>query len=169
MRRNADTYTQKHSHSTFPFIPWSSSLSTVGTGTPHVRSLVTGLGRSPERMRASTISPSWLMTAFGDHLPSAQRRFTHASVFGWSTSSLTYICAEDLVVTVCSLLMRQRGLMRSIASSVRAQTSHWSPRASWWCTHRSENDTEIRRWTHVCATVRACTLYETVCEESRCM
>lgn len=116
-------------HNTFPLITSSSSLS-IGTGTPHLRSRVKGVGISPALTRASTISPSELITEFGDHFPSLDRRFIHSSVRGCILSSFIYMWVEILVVTTCVLSTRHRGLINSTASSVLPQLSHWSPRAS---------------------------------------
>ena len=115
--------------STFPFIPCISSPST-GTGTPHCRSLVTGVGNKPAFRRSSTISPSLLITALGDHLPPFHERLIHSSVRAWNSFNLKYIWADFLVVTLWVLSTRQRGLMSSTASKVRLHPSHWSPRAS---------------------------------------
>lgn len=112
-------------------MPSCSFPSTCGTGTPHVRSRVTGLGRNPAFRRSSMSLPSALMTAFGDHLPSFADFLIHSSVRGCRSFRRMYMCAVVRVVTECVLSTKQRGLMSSTASRVLPQTSHWSPRASW--------------------------------------
>lgn len=154
-----------YSHSTLPIISWLSSPSRFGTGTPHVRSRVTGLGLIPAFRRASTRTPSPLMTALGDHSPSLADFLIHSSVRSWTASSLTYIWAELRRVTVCDLSTRQRGLMSSIASSVREHRSHWSPRASFRGVSKSK-DEAIQGSAYICTTVRAGTLYESICKKS---
>ena len=109
---------------TFPFMPYVSSPFKSGTGTPQVKSRVTGLGRNPPFSRASTISPSALITEFGDHFPAAYDRLIHSCVQSCSLSRLTYMCAEVLVTTLWVLFTRQRGLISSMASNVLVQTSH---------------------------------------------
>ena len=115
---------------TFPFIPYGSFPSRSGTGTPQVKSRVTGLGCNPLFSRASTISPSVLITEFGDHFPAAYDRLIHSCVQSCSLSRLTYMFAEVFATTLWVLSTRQRGLISSIASNVLVHTSHWSPRAS---------------------------------------
>ena len=85
---------------TFPFMPYGSSPSKSGTGTPQVRSRVTGLGRNPPFNRASTISPSALITELDDHFPAAYDRLIHSCVQSCSLSRFTYMCAEVLVTTL---------------------------------------------------------------------
>ena len=122
-------YRKCNSHRTFPFMPYLSSPS-IGTGTPHVRSRVNGVGINPLRSLASTISPSVLMVALTDHFPFLYDCLIHSSVLGWITSSFRYIWAEVRVVITWALSIRHRGFISSTASKVRLHPSHWSPRAS---------------------------------------
>jgi len=85
---------------TFPFMPYGSAPFKSGTGTPQVKSRVTGLGRNPPFSRASTISPSTLMTELSDHFPAAYDRLIHPCVQSCSLSRLTYICEEILFTTL---------------------------------------------------------------------
>lgn len=109
---------------TFPFIPYGSSPSKSGTGTPQVKSRVTGLGRNPLFSLASMISPSVLITELVDHFPAAYERLIHSCVQSCSLSRLTYICADIFVATLWALFTRQRGLISSMASNVLVHTSH---------------------------------------------
>ena len=150
-------------HNTFPFIPYGSPPCT-GTGTPQVKSRVRGVGTKPPFSRSSMITPSELITAFGDHFPTFQECFIHSSVRGWISSNLRYMCADCFVVTTCALSTRHRGLIRSIASSVRLQPSHWSPRASWMCDDESLQDVSKR--TYLVAAMRTDALNKTICQKS---
>lgn len=112
-------------------MPWISSPS-IGTGTPHFRSRVTGVGFKPAFNRASMISPSEFITALGDHFPAFHDFLIHSSVCGWMVSSLRYMCAVVRLITlwVWVASIAQWGLINSMASNVRPQASHWSPRPS---------------------------------------
>lgn len=153
-----------NSHKTFFSIRALSTSSVFGTGTPHVKSLVTGLGLSPPLTRESIISPSLLITEFGLHLPSFQDRLIHSSSFGWTRSSRTYMCAESRVVTLCVRSTRQRGLIRSVGSRVLAQPSHWSPRASYLA--MSSVIPGHLDVTYIVSAMGACTLNKPICQES---
>ena len=85
---------------TFPFMPYVSSPSKSGTGTPQVKSLVTGLGCNPVFSRASTSSPSALITELGDHFPAVYDRLIHSSVQSCSLLRLTYMWVDVFATTL---------------------------------------------------------------------
>jgi hypothetical protein len=116
---------------TFPSVPISSSPPPSGTGTPHFKSRVIADGFSPDFRRPSMTSPWAFTTELGAHFPAFHDFEIHSSVRGCIASRRRYICVEALVTTLWLVLSTHRGLMSSIASRVREQPSHWSPRASY--------------------------------------
>ena len=99
-QRDAHAGSQYALQRTFPFMPYGSAPSKSGTGTPQVKSRVTGLGCNPPFSRGSTISPSALITELDDHFPAAYDRLIHSCVQSCSLSRVTYMCTEVFGTTL---------------------------------------------------------------------
>jgi hypothetical protein len=102
-------------HMTFPFIAASSSSSpTEGTGTPHVKSRVTAVGRNPPFILGSTISPLARMTALLAHLPFSRVSCRKVSNRDCRASSRRQEWVEGFVESLWLLFRLHRGCKSSV-------------------------------------------------------
>jgi hypothetical protein len=102
-------------HMTFPFIASSSCSSpTEGTGTPHVKSLVTAVGRNPPFILGSTISPLAKMTALLAHLPFSRVSCKNVSNRDCKASSRRQEWVDGFVESLWFLFRLQRGCKSSV-------------------------------------------------------
>jgi len=112
-------------HMTFPFIASSSfSSPTEGTGTPHVKSRVTAVGRNPPFILGSTISPLAKMTALLAHLPFSRVSCKNVSNRDCKASKRRQEWVDGFVESLWFLFRLHRGCKSSVGEE--NVPAHWS-------------------------------------------